>query len=85
MAMNRAVLHSQTPPGVPEPKKSPTVRGELGRVSTILERNPGLTESQIRAWIFRRTQNGLWKHVHHVGRTVLVDMDGFAAWVRGER
>jgi hypothetical protein len=54
----------------------------LGSVHDLVADHPALTESAVRALIYRAKTNGLDKHLYHLGRRVFIDLRGFEKWVR---
>lgn len=62
--------------------ESETPRMELGDVHDIVRQHPAFTESSVRALIARAQRNGLHRHLYRIGRRVLIDLNGFQAWVR---
>ena len=45
----------------------------------------GFKEGGIRWWLFNRHTNGLNAAVHKVGRSLLIDLEAFQAWIESHK
>ena len=68
------------PAGSSEPQ-----RLRLGDVVDLVREHPAFSVPAVRTLIHRSEQNGLGPHVYRLGRKVMIDLNGFEAWVRQQQ
>jgi hypothetical protein len=59
--------------------------GGLKTAKQIVTACPALTKDSLKKMMFHSKTNGLEAHLLRLGRRVLIDEQGFLAWLRGRR